>query len=98
MVGAGENASVSSVSSSPGAVANKCAAIATQKGGTGKSTVAVNLSAGLARAGHRTLLIDADPQANSTYVLTGSQLVEPSLHDVIVANTASLPDILGSCR
>ena len=62
-------------------------AIANQKGGVGKTTTAVNLSASLATAERRTLLIDADPQGNSTSgVGIQREQLELSLYDVLLDN------------
>jgi chromosome partitioning protein len=62
-------------------------ALANHKGGVGKSFSAVNLAAGLARGGWRTLLVDCDPQANATSMFDPDDDVEFDLYDVIKGET-----------
>ncbi len=72
-------------------------AVTNQKGGVGKTTSAVNISAALAFMGKSTLLVDTDPQANSTIsAVNDPTKYEKSLYDVMVESGRNIEEIITS--
>jgi chromosome partitioning protein len=69
-------------------------AIATQKGGVGKTTTTINLASAFSLRGRRTLLVDLDPQANSTMSYVDVTAIQQSVYDAITDSKVSISDVV----
>ncbi len=82
-----------------GGVPTRVVALLNQKGGVGKTTSTVNLGAALAAAGHRTCLIDLDPQGHlSLHLGIDAATSGGSVYDLLIDPEVSLEDCLVSAR
>lgn len=75
----------------------KIVAVANQKGGVGKTTTVINLGFALSELGKKILLVDADPQGNSTSGVVQKRGIKPSLYDALIYDV-TIRDIILSLK